>query len=63
MNDDIIGLRKVDDPSMHYTLFVPPPAVGSYKIGEFLAFNFPVKPNWFHRMMTRILLGWKWVDA
>ena len=20
------------------------------------------KPNWFHRLMARLLLGWKWED-
>ena len=23
---------------------------------------FTKKPNWFHRMMTKILLGWEWFD-
>lgn len=27
-----------------------------------LQIYFTKKPNWFHRMMTKILLGWEWFD-
>ena len=41
---------------------------GTWKIGstnifnphlEFYYFN-GLKPHWFHRLMARLLLGWKW---
>jgi hypothetical protein len=25
-------------------------------------FYMPVKPNWLHRTMMRVLLGWEWRD-
>jgi hypothetical protein len=28
---------------------------------EFHYYN-GIKPNWFHRLMARLLLGWKWED-
>jgi hypothetical protein len=43
---------------------------GTWKIGatdiynshlEFHYYN-GIKPHWFHRLMARILLGWKWED-
>lgn len=42
-----------------------PRYAGYYRIGsatEYLAFNLQIKPNWFHRMFTKLLLGWEWVD-
>lgn len=61
MNDDIGMYVEVDNPETIF--YVPPPPVGSYEIGKQVFFHFPEKPNWFHRKMTRLLLGWKWVDA
>ena len=26
-------------------------------------FAMPAKPNWFHRLTMRLLLGWKWEDV
>ncbi len=43
---------------------------GTWKIGttdiynshlEFHHYN-GLKPHWFHRLMARLLLGWKWED-
>jgi hypothetical protein len=47
------------------TIFFQPNYVGGYKIGNgvsTLQFNFLTKPNWFHRKMMKLCLGWKWVD-
>lgn len=43
-------------------VFKPIKYVGNYVINDVLHFSFQKKPNWFHRKMTRLLLGWKWVD-
>ncbi len=38
---------------------------GGYRIGgpTGLQVNLKKKPNWFHRTMMRLCLGWEWVDA
>ena len=41
---------------------------GGYRIGsrnnrDGYFFSFERKPNWFHRTMTRVCLGWEWIDA
>lgn len=37
-------------------------AVGCYEINSHLRFTFYKKPHWFHRKITKILLGWVWID-
>lgn len=41
-----------------------PPVVGRYEIvkGGQMYYNFTAKPNLFHRIMTRLILGWIWSD-
>ncbi len=48
-----------------YTFAPTPKYVGGYQIGGpmGLRINFLKKPNWFHRTMMRLCLGWEWVDA
>ena len=48
-----------------YVFYTPPKYVGAYRIGGTggLHINFTKKPNWFHRYMMRMCLGWEWVDA
>jgi len=36
--------------------------VGSYKIGKSFHVFFEKKPNWIHRFLSRVLLGWEWQD-
>lgn len=40
-----------------------PEYVGGYRLGgEYgLQINFTYKPNWFHRTMMKLCLGWEWV--
>jgi hypothetical protein len=38
-----------------------PSTVGYYRFLD-SKFYFRKKPCWFHRMMTKILLGWEWKD-
>lgn len=37
--------------------------VGAMEIVPGVKVTSPRKPNWFHRLMVRWLLGWKWEDA
>jgi hypothetical protein len=41
-----------------------PTYVGGYRLGGVygVTFNFTFKPNWFHRTMMRLCLGWEWID-
>ncbi len=34
--------------------------VGKWIISSSFHVRVQTKPNWFHRLMARILLGWKW---
>jgi hypothetical protein len=38
---------------------------GYYCLGGKLGYciGFEKKPNWFHRIMMNLCLGWKWIDA
>lgn len=41
--------------------------VGGYRIGKlksgYTQFNLTYKPNWFHRQMMKLCLGWYWYDV
>ena len=41
-----------------------PTFVGRYILGgEYgLKIGFTYKPNWFHRTMMKLCLGWEWID-
>ena len=41
---------------------IPPPVVGSMEILPDVFFHITRKPNWLHRIMAHLLLGWKWKD-
>jgi hypothetical protein len=42
-----------------------PKYVGCYQLGgEFgLRIMIKKKPNWFHRTMMKLCLGWEWIDT
>lgn len=42
-----------------------PKYVGGYQFGgKFgLRIMFQKKPNWFHRTMMKLCLGWEWIDT
>jgi hypothetical protein len=48
-----------------YAFIAPPKYVGGYQIGGpmGLQINFEKRPNWLHRKMMRLCLGWEWVDV
>ena len=51
------------DPN-NWQFIQTPKYVGGYRIGGALGLqiNFRSKPNWFHRKMMKLCLGWEWVD-
>lgn len=44
--------------------FEIPKIVGHYVLGgEYgLKIGFTYKPNWLHRTMMKLCLGWEWID-
>jgi hypothetical protein len=51
---------------MTIKFFLPPKAVGGYRLGDSsgsILFTLPKKPFWLHRLGVRLVLGWKWEDA
>ena len=41
--------------------YIGPKYVGRYCLGrKALCIAFEKKPNWFHRTMMKVCLGWKW---
>ena len=48
-----------------YTILENPKWAGCYQIGgkQGLSIHFTKKPNWFHRKMMYICLGWEWIDG
>jgi hypothetical protein len=55
------GEMSRDDIRWNESVFKPPKVVGYWKIID-LQVSASRKPNWFHRMMARALLGWEWRD-
>jgi hypothetical protein len=52
----------VNDP---YSFTIVPKYEGSYRIGGNggLSVSLEKKPNWFHRTMMKLCLGWEWHDG
>lgn len=46
------------------TTFTSPQYVGGYRMGGVngLQINLITKPNWFHRKMMKLCLGWEWIE-
>jgi len=53
--------QKVPLPNTSINL---PKYVGSWEVGKGSGFYFSTfkKPNWFHRKITHLILGWVWND-
>ncbi len=47
-------------PTMQIT--IPPPVAGRMEVLPRYLWDCEKKPAWFHRVMLRLLLGWKWKD-
>ena len=50
-----------------HTIFTPPKVAGGYRLGKneisYVQISLTNKPNWFHRQMMKLCLGWYWYDA
>lgn len=53
----------IEQPST-FTFIPSKTYVGHYCLGGNQGFcvSFEKKPNWFHRTMMRVLLGWEYID-
>ena len=42
-----------------------PKYVGNWEVGKGSGLHFSTfkKPNWFHRKITHLILGWIWIDG
>lgn len=50
---------KVDQLSGYIT-GVEDLRAGNYRVTDRVSFKTAKRPNWLHRTMARLLLGWKW---
>lgn len=46
----------------HYTICAIE-YVGYWQVKSHYRIQSTFRPNWFHRQMNRLLIGWKWIDA
>jgi hypothetical protein len=51
-----------ENPESYYVISIPEYVGGYYVLQDFIVQTVK-KPHWFHRLMTRLLLGWKWRDV
>jgi hypothetical protein len=42
---------------------IMPKYIGGYTIVEGFVVSTVKKPNWFHRTMCKLILGWEWRDS
>ena len=51
--------------SAELKLIEPPKYAGHYRIGgpQGVLVHFVRRPPWLHRTMTRMLLGWEWIEG
>jgi hypothetical protein len=59
---NLFDVSLVSDTTLTITNL--PKYVGMYEIGKDSGtwFSLFKKPNWFHRTMVRLILGWVWKD-
>ena len=54
-------VAKNNASTAEFTRYIGPKYVGYYYLGhKALCIAFVKKPNWFHRTMMKVCLGWKW---
>lgn len=60
--------KELEEASLTCSIELPKKEIGGYDITGNQGGNYSVifwmtkKPNWFHRICTRLFLGWDWVD-
>lgn len=52
----------IDDTTVTFTSINPIPKGYLQITSEFKLAVYKKKPNWFHLLMYRLLLGWKWEE-
>lgn len=62
-----LALEQQYDNMVKELFFAKKTYVGGYRIGKldhgYVQFNLLYKPNWFHRQMMKLCLGWYWYDV
>lgn len=48
-NGHVVGRVGLDKPAGHY------------KVADRVSFETANRPNWLHRTMAKLLLGWRWM--
>ena len=61
-SDSPSGSGTLDTTNLNYQILKNPEYVGKYEITPNFHVYLQTKPFWLHRYMTKILLGWVWVD-
>lgn len=51
------------DSPAYVNILVPPAYAGCWQLTDSYRISVTKKPNAFHRFMTTLLLGWKWIDG
>ena len=53
-------------PPFKFQIMPTPKCAGYWEVDSSLSRNFMIyretKPNWFHRVMNKLLINWKWKD-
>lgn len=58
LDSEVVGMSE---EWAKFNMYVPRYVGGYYVLEDFIVQTVK-KPHWFHRLMTRLLLGWKWRD-
>lgn len=62
MDSTDININSIMDTIHNEYRLNLPKHVGKYCINNEFHIHFTKKPSWFHRKMTKLLLGWVWED-
>lgn len=66
LDDDMKVVGSVDAgnsftvPGDKYIIVGPPAPAGYFKVTDHFSIQSIKRPNWLHRKMARLLLGWEW---
>lgn len=59
-------MEMKEDYTTAYSIKLPK-VIGEYRLGKnkisYVQISLTHKPNWFHRQMMKLCLGWYWYDA
>jgi hypothetical protein len=62
--DNLVTVKASTTQESSMCIYAIPNHVGYYCLGGNIGFciAFAKKPNWFHRTMMKVCLGWEWKD-